>query len=405
MNTFLTDGSTAGRPRSIGMTHLALAVGAFGIGIGEFTPMGLLPNIARDIGVSIPDAGHIISAYALGVVVGAPVLTVIAARAPRRALLLGLMILFAVGNLLSAFAPNDGMLIAARFVAGLPHGAFFGVAMLVAASLVRRDQRGQAVGRVLLGISVANLLGVPCATWFGQALGWRAAFGVVAGIAILDCLLLALYVPSIKASAGASPRRELGALARKQVWLTLAVASVGCGGMFSVYSYITPTLTHVTGMTEWMVPVVLSVWGLGMIAGSLIGPYFSDRALMPSIAGFLIWNILVMALFTATSAYAWSAVLTIFLIGTGVAVVPAMQTRLMDVAADAQTLAAALNHAAFNIANALGAWLGGLVIFLGYGWTAPSWVGAALAGFGLLIFCVSVALDKPEVALPAGARP
>ena len=390
--------------RSVDLTHFALAVGGLGIGIGEFAPMGLLPNMARDIGVTIPQAGHTISAYALGVVVGAPLLAVVGARVPRKALLLGLMVLFAVGNVLSAVAPNYGSLVAARFLAGLPHGAFFGVASLVAASLVEQNRRTQAVGRIMLGISVANLLGVPFATWFGQALGWRAAFGAVAGVAVLDAVLLALWVPRIAAVEGASARRELGALGRRQVWMILAVAAIGCGGMFSVYSYITPTLTQVTGFRESTVPFVLSVWGLGMIVGSIVGPRFADRALMPSIGGFLLWNAVAMLLFTATSAYAWSAVLTVFLIGTGIAVGPAMQTRLMDVAADAQTLAASLNHAAFNIANALGAWLGGYVIYLGFGWTAPSWVGAGLAGCGFLILLLSAALDRPRAATVAVAR-
>jgi DHA1 family inner membrane transport protein len=374
--------------------ELALAIGGFAIGTGEFVMMGLLPDIASDFGVSIPTAGHVISAYALGVVVGAPVISVIAARWPRHRLLLTLMTFFAVGNFASALAPGDGSLIALRFLAGLPHGAYFGVASLVAASLVPANERARAVGRMMLGLTAATLAGVPLATWLGQLFGWRAAYGLVGAIGILTCILIARFVPTTGPAHTASPARELSALSRKQVWLTLGVGSVGFGGLFCVYSYITPTLTQGAGLPVRYVPFVLVVFGGGMIVGNLIGSWLADRALMRTIGALLIWNAAALAFFSLAAHNAWMATAAVLLVGTGVAIVPALQIRLMDVAGDAQTLAAALNHSAFNIANALGAWLGGLAIAAGFGWASTGWVGALLAVTGLLIFAVSVAAEN-----------
>jgi DHA1 family inner membrane transport protein len=341
-------------------------------------------------------AGHVISAYALGVVLGAPLIAVIAARLPRHQLLLALMAFFAAGNFASALAPSFGSVIAIRFAAGLPHGAYFGVASLVAASLAPPKERAQAIGRMMLGLTGATLAGVPLATWIGQAHGWRAAFVLVGCIGVLTCALLALFVPRAAPVEGASPMRELSAFRRKQVWLTLGVGSVGFGGMFCVFSYITPTLTQVAGMQPRYVPWVLAVFGVGMILGNLIGAKLADRALMRTIGGVLIWNVVVLSLFSVVAPYAWGVTIAVLLVGTGVAIVPALQTRLMDVAEDAQTLAAALNHSAFNIANATGAWLGGLAISAGLGWASTGWVGALLAVAGLLIFAVSVAADSTQ---------
>jgi MFS transporter, DHA1 family, inner membrane transport protein len=369
--------------------ELALAIGGFAIGTGEFVMMGLLPDVASDFSVSIPTAGHVISAYALGVVVGAPVISVIAARWPRHRLLLALMTFFAVGNFASALAPGYVSLIAVRFVAGLPHGAYFGVASLVAASLVPANERARAVGRMMLGLTAATLAGVPLATWLGQLFGWRAAYGLVGAIGILTCVLISRCVPTAGPDHAASPARELSALSRKQVWLTLGVGSVGFGGLFCVYSYITPTLTQVAGLPVHYVPFVLAVFGGGMILGNLVGSWLADRALMRTIGALLIWNAAVLVLFSLAAHNAWMATVVVLLVGTGVAIVPALQIRLMDVAGDAQTLAAALNHSAFNIANALGAWLGGLAIAAGLGWASTGWIGALLALAGLLIFAVS----------------
>jgi MFS transporter, DHA1 family, inner membrane transport protein len=385
--------SSSGSIRQAQLAELALAVGGFGIGTGEFGIMGLLPDVARDIGVSIPEAGHVISAYALGVVVGAPVIAVLAARLSRRMLLLALMIAFAAGNVASALAPHYGSLVVLRFLTGLPHGAYFGVASLVAAKLAQPNQRARAVGRVMLGLAIATLLGVPLATSLGQTLGWRAAFIAVGAIGALAILLIWRFVPADAADADASPFRELGALRRLQVWLTLGIGAVGSGGMFAVFSYITPTLVNVAGIREALVPFVLCVFGTGMIIGNVAGSRLADRALLPTIGGLLVWNATVLGLLFFTAGHAWLAVINVLLIGTGFAVVPGLQTRLMDVAADAQTLAAALNHSAFNIANALGAWTGGLAIAAGFGWTSTGWVGTLFALGGLGVFATSLLSD------------
>jgi len=383
--------------RSVPWAELALALGGLALGTGEFASMGLLPYVAGSVHASIPDMGHMISAYAVGVVVGAPLITVCAARAPRRLLLIILMVVFALGNVASALAPTYGLMLAARFCSGLPHGAYFGVASLVAASLVAPNRRAQAVGRVMLGLSVANVIGVPLATGFGQALGWRAAFAVVAALGGLTALMVRLLAPKVAVIEGASMARELSAFARPQVWLTLGVAAVGFGGMFAVYSYITPTLTRVTGLPASAVPLLLSVIGLGMIAGSLVGGWLADRALTGTIVGVLIWNAAVLGGFFFACHNVWAVTLDLFLMGTGIAVVPALQTRLMDVAGEAQTVAAALNHSAFNMANALGAWLGGASIAAGLGWASTGGVGALLALAGLALLGLTLWLQRRGV--------
>ncbi|WP_262296650.1 MFS transporter [Microvirga sesbaniae] len=384
-------------PRSrlaVGLIELALAVGSFGIGTGEFAIMGLLPNVAQEFNVTTPEAGYAISAYALGVVVGAPIIAVMAAKLARQTLLLLLMAIFAVGNAVSAIAPSFESFVFLRFLTGLPHGAYFGVAALVAASLVPPNKRTQAVARVMMGLTVATLLGTPVATWFGQILTWRIAFGAVGFMGALTVLLIWLFLPKDKVQEGASPMRELGAFRRKQVWFTLGIGAVGFGGLFSVFSYIASTATEVAGMPESAVPVMMALFGSGMIVGNLVGAWFADRNLMGTIGGVLVSSAVVMTVLwlTAENPYLLSA--CVFLVGCSVAIGPALQTRLMDVAADAQTLAAALNHSAFNIANALGAWLGGLAIAAGYGFASTGWVGAVLAVAGLGVFGLSLASDQ-----------
>src|SRR6202163_3140120 len=395
--------------RQVYLAEVALAVGGFGIGTGEFGIMGLLPDVARDIGVSVSVEGHVISAYALGVVVGAPVIAVLPARLSRRMLLLALMTVFAAGNVASALAPDYGWLVVLRFLTGLPHGAYFGVASLVAARMAQPNQRARAVGRVMLGLAVATLLGVPLATSFGQTLGWRAAFVAVGAIGALATLLIWRFAPAARSDADASPLPEPRALRRLQVWLTLGIGAVGSGGMFAVFSYITPTLVNVAGIRESLVPFVLCVFGTGMIIGNVAGSRLGDRALLPTIGGLLVWNATVLGLLVFTADHAWLAVANVLLIGTGFAVVPGLQTRLMDVAADAQTLAASLNHSAFNIANALGAWTGGLTIAAGYGWTSTGWVGTLFALGGLGVFATSLLTDgtlrrRSRASAPAPAR-
>ena len=373
---------------------IALGVGGFAIGTGEFVIMGLLPEVARDIGVTIPQAGHVISAYALGVVIGAPVLAVLAAGWRRRMLLITLMVIFALGNFATALAPGYLSLNLLRFITGLPHGTYFGVAALVAASLAPQGQRARAVGLVMLGLTGATLLGVPIAAWLGQVFGWRAAFVFVGIVALIAVVLLRRDVPDLAPASGASPMRELNALKRKQVWLTLGIAAVGFGGMFSVFSYIKPTLLEVTGLPLSGVPLVLALFGLGMVLGNLVGSRLADKALMPTIGYMLVYAAVVLTLFTFAAHHVVTAGIAVFLIGTTVAIGPALQIRLMDVAGDAQTLAAALNHSAFNAANALGAWLGGVAITAGLGWTSTGWVGALLALGGLAIFGLSLTSER-----------
>ncbi|WEX77866.1 MFS transporter [Sinorhizobium numidicum] len=382
-------------PRSkVSPAEIALAVGGFGIGTGEFAIMGLLPQVAEDVAVSVPMAGTVISAYALGVVVGAPLIAVIAARYARFQVLLVLMALFALGNFASAIAPDFHTLVAARFLAGLPHGAYFGVAALVAAGLAAPNQRARAVGRVMMGLTIATLFGTPLVAWFGQALGWRTAFAIVGGISLVTMLLTWLHVPKDKGDTQATPLRELGALGKLQVWLLLGICAIGCGGMFAVFSYITPALTEVAGVSLRNVPIMLSVFGAGMILGNIVGSRLADWSLQRAIGIAIAFNVFAYVLFYLTMTNPWVAIVNVLLIGGGFAVVPGVQTRLMDVSGEAQTLAAALSHSAFNLANALGAWLGGLSIAAGYGWTSTGLVGAVLgiAGFG--IFLASALVDR-----------
>ncbi|MGO4705547.1 MFS transporter [Microvirga sp. 2MCAF38] len=378
----------------IALIELALAVGSFGIGTGEFSIMGLLPNVADEFAVTTPQAGYAISAYASGVVVGAPIIAVLAAKLPRRTLLLILMAIFALGNAVSALAPTFSSFVILRFLTGLPHGAYFGVAALVAASQVEPNKRTQAVARVMTGLTVATLLGTPIATFFGQAMTWRLAFGAVGVIGLLTVALIWLFLPQDRVADGASPLRELGAFKRKQVWYTLGIGAVGFGGLFSVFSYIASTATEVAHMPESMVPVMMAVFGSGMIIGNLIGAWLADRDLKATIAGTLVCSIIVMTLLYLTASNPYMLAICAFLVGGSVAIGPALQTRLMDVAADAQTLAAALNHSAFNVANALGAWLGGLAIAAGYGYASTGWVGALLALGGLVVLGLALASEK-----------
>ncbi|MBW8321272.1 MAG: MFS transporter [Rhizobium sp.] len=376
------------------LIEIALAAGGFGIGTGEFVIMGLLPEVATAYGVSVPEAGQVISAYALGVVIGAPIIAVLAAKLSRRTLLLALMGVFAIGNVMSALAPDFLSFTALRFITGLPHGAYFGVAALVAASMVPPHRRARAVGRVMLGLTIATLIGTPIATLLGQMMSWRAAFLMVGAIAVVTVVLIALYLPKDKVADGASIRRELGAFGRLQVWLTLAVAAVGFGGMFSIFSYIAKTTTDTAGLPASMVAIVLALFGIGMNVGNVLGSRMADYSLKGTIGGMLAFNVVLMSIFSLTAHDPVMLCICVFLTGCGFAACPAVQTRLMDVAADAQTLAAASNHSAFNIANALGAWLGGLVITWGFGYGATGFVGAALSALGLVIFLLSVLIEK-----------
>jgi MFS transporter, DHA1 family, inner membrane transport protein len=373
---------------------LALACGGFAIGTGEFAIMGLLPDVARTFAVTTPQAGYVISAYALGVVVGAPLIAIAGAKSSRRTLLLILMAVFVIGNLASALAPDFLSFIVMRFLSGLPHGAYFGVSALVAASLVPPHMRARTVGYVMLGLTGATLAGTPVMALFGQTLSWRVMFLAVGLIGAVTVTLIWVYLPRDKPAEGASVMRELVAFTHPQVLLTLTLAATGFGGMFAIFSYIASTATEVAHMPVGMIPVIMVLFGIGMNVGNLVGSKLADIALMGTIGGMLVFNIVVMALFSLTATSPVMLCISVFLIGCTFAAGPAIQTRLMDVAADGQTLAAASMHSAFNIANALGAWLGGLVIAFGYGYAATGYVGAFLSFIGLFVFAASVMLER-----------
>jgi len=376
------------------LVTFALAMGAFAIGTNEFAAMSLVPFFSKDLRIDEATAGHAISAYALGVVVGAPVIAVLAARIARRSLLIGLMALFAVGNVLSALSPDYPTLLLFRFIAGVPHGAYFGVAALVAAALVPANKRALSVARVMTGLTVATIIGVPVANWLGQAFGWRAGFGIVALLALLTMALVALYAPKGAPGRDASPLRELGALKRPQVLLTLLTGAVGFGGLFAVYTYVASTLIEVTGVSKAWVPPVLGMFGIGMTIGNLVAGWAADRNLNRTAILLMLWTAAALALFPLAAPRLWSVTLVIFLIGCGGGLGAVLQTRLMDVAGDAQALAAAAHHSAFNVANALGPWLGGLAITAGYGFTASGWIGMALSLGGLAVFLLALSLER-----------
>ncbi|MEU2420992.1 MFS transporter [Streptomyces sp. NPDC007851] len=374
---------------------LALAVVTFGIGTTEFATMGLLPQIADGLGVSVPHAGNLVSAYALGVVVGAPVLTGIGARVPHKRLLLLLTGLFVVGNTASALAPNFGLLFAARFLAGLPHGALFGVGAVVASSLVAPDRAARAVSQVFLGLTIANIVGVPAGTALGQHLGWRYAYCAVAVIGLVALAALALLVPHQPRGPQAGIRQELRAMGNRQVFLGLATAVVGFGGFFAVYSYLVPMLTHLTGISDASTTVVLALYGVGMTLGTLLAGPLTDRALRPTLYAGIVLLAAGLVTFYFTVHSTVPALITVTFIGAmGALITTPVQMLLMINAKDAPTMAAASNHSAFNLANAAGAWLGGLVISAGWGWAAPNLVGAALAMAGLALAVTGGVLDR-----------
>ncbi|GAB7552150.1 MFS transporter [Novosphingobium sp. 11B] len=382
---------------------LALAMGAFAIGTTEFAAMSLVPFFARDLGLTEPQAGHAISAYALGVVVGAPVIAVLAAKIERRRLLIGLMALFAIGNGISAMAKTYDLLLLCRFVSGLPHGAYFGIAALVAASMVPANKRAQSVAMVMSGLTVATIIGVPAANWLGQAIGWRSGFAVVSGLAILTMALVALYAPHQPADESASPLRELGALRRPQVLLTLLTGAIGFGGLFCVYTYVASTMIEVTHVSEKLVPAVLAIFGVGMTVGNLFWAWVADRAQTKAAICALLFSAVSLALFSLMAGNIWTLCIVVLLIGFSGGLGTILQTRLMDVAGDAQALAAAAHHSAFNTANAIGPWLGGMAISAGLGLTSTGWIGACLALGGLAVFLVTISLHKRETLQPCPA--
>ena len=378
---------------------VALAVGGFAIGTTEFVTMGVLPQVAEGVGVSIPAAGRVISTYALGVVVGAPLIAYFGARLPRRRLLLGLMAAYAAFNALSALAPNYETLLVARFLDGLPHGGYFGVASLVAASMVAPERRGRAIALVLIGLPIANVVGVPVATWLGQNLGWRASYWLVAALSALTIVLVMTFVPDCPGNPEATGRRELMALRKPQVWFAIVAGAVGFGGMFALFSYVAPMATRVGGLSSSAVPVFLLTMGVGMVFGNWLAGRLMDWSVRKSLLGSPVALAVALLLSWLLAPEGYLALPALFAVTTlGSVLALGMMMRLIDAAEHAETLGAALSHGSLNIGNALGAWLGGVTIAAGLGYRSPLLVGVllSLAGFGVIALAFSA--ERPSAA-------
>ncbi|MFG2569970.1 MFS transporter [Streptomyces sp. NPDC048567] len=378
---------------------LALAIGAFGIGTTEFVVMGLLPEVAADFQVSIPAAGFLATGYALGVVFGAPLMTALGTKVSRKRMLMILMGLFIVGNVITAAAPVFEVMVVGRVIASLAHGAFFGIGAVVAADLVAPQKKAGAIALMFTGLTVANVVGVPVGTYVGQHAGWRVTFFLVAALGVLGLFGVARLVPEQPRAKGVRLRQEVAAFRNVQVLLAMAMTVLGFGGVFAAITYITPMMTETAGYSASAVTWLLVLFGLGMVGGNLIGGRYADRrpTLMLSVS--LSGLALVLALFTLTAHNKVAAAVTLVLIGAfGFATVPPLQKRVLDQAVDAPTLASAMNIGAFNLGNALAAWLGGIVISAGLGYTAPNWVGAALAASALVVALASSALERRMTA-------
>lgn len=379
----------------------ALAIGGFGIGLTEFVIMGLLPEVATEYGVSETAAGYLISGYALSVAVGAIVLTAAFTRVGRKQALLGLMVLFIIGNLVSAVAPDYTTMMAGRIIAALCHGAFFGIGAVVAAQLVAPTRRAAAISLMFTGLTVANVLGVPLGTLLGQAAGWRATFWAITAIGVIALVGIAVLVPA-RTGAGRDQApgglgREFGAFRSPQVWLSIVITILGFGGMFGGFTYIAYTLTEVSGFASSAVPWLLILFGVGLFVGNILGGRFADRNLGLTLIVLLLVLTGVLALFALTAGNQLMTIVSLLLMGGfGFATVPGLQMRVMAHADSAPTLASGANIAAFNIGNALGAWIGGLTIAAGLGYTSPLWAGSVVTVVGLLVLLAAVRLPGGE---------
>ncbi|QFR31842.1 MFS transporter [Ancylobacter sp. TS-1] len=385
---------------------LALAMASFGIGTTEFVIMGLLPEVAADLSVSIPAAGLLVTGYALGVVIGAPIVAIITNSLPRKATLIGLASMFVVGNFLCAIAPDYWFLMGARVVTAFCHGAFFGIGAVVAASLVPANQRASAIALMFAGLTLANVLGVPLGTALGQALGWRSTFWAVVVIGILAVSAIALWVPRAIPHSAGNIIREFAVLKRPQVVITMLISVMASASLFSVFTYIAPLLRDVTGLAAHTVTYVLLLFGVGITIGNLLGGKLADWRLMPSLMGTFIGLAAVLVAFVFVSPFQIAAIATIFVWGVLVfAVVAPIQMRVVDAAVGAPNLASTLNQGAFNLGNAGGAWVGGAAITLGVGYAELPWVGAALAVVALGLCVLSQALERRSGGLVEACEP
>lgn len=376
---------------------LALAVGGFGIGLTEFVIMGLLPEVAADFGVDEATAGYLISGYALAVAVGAIAVTAALIRLSHKRALLLLMVLFIAGNLMSALAQTYGLMLGGRIVAALCHGAFFGIGSVVAADMVAPNKRAGAIALMFTGLTLANVLGVPLGTLLGQQLGWRATFWAITVIGVVAMIGIAALVPATRHDHSTGLRGELGAFRLKQVWLSILITILGYGGMFGAFTYIAFTLTGVTGFGAATVPWLLMLFGIGLVVGNTLGAKAADRALASTLLWTLALLTVVLVGFALVAHDKTLTAIALFLMGTlGFATVPGLQMRIMNYAADAPTLASGANIGAFNVGNALGAWLGGVTIAAGLGYTSPLWAGAAVTALGLAVLIVATAVDRRE---------
>ncbi len=384
---------------------LALAISAFAIGTTEFIIMGLLPDVARDLSVTLPSAGLLVSGYALGVAVGAPLLAVLTSRMPRKAALQLLMAIFIVGNVLCAIASDYAMLMVARVVTSFAHGSFFGIGAVVASSLVPADKRASAIALMFTGLTLSNVLGVPFGTFIGQLLGWRASFWIVAGLGVASLAGVAALVPNRHDAGPVGLGREVRVLKDPQVWLALLMTVLGFGGVFVVFTYIAPILEDVSGFSPRAVSLILVLFGAGLTIGNMLGGKLADRALMPSLMAILVALMAVMAVFAKTSHLPVAAAITVFVWGIAAfAPVPPLQARVVEKAAHAPHLASTLNIGAFNVGNAGGAWLGGLALTHGFALDALPWVAVLVTGAALVVTFAAARLDARGAA-GAGAAP
>jgi len=384
---------------------IALAIGAFGIGLTEFVIMGLLPEVAADFGVTEASAGWLISGYALAVAVGALGLTAATTRLPRKPVLLGLMVLFIAGNVLTAVADDYSIAMIGRILAALCHGAFFGIGSVVAAGLVAPEKRAGAIAFMFTGLTVANVLGVPFGTFLGQQFGWRSTFWVISAIGVFALLGILALVPTLRSAAQRiSLRSELRAFRSGQVWLSLVVTVLGFGGMFGAFTYIAYTLTEVTGFAASAVPWLLVLFGAGLVLGNWLGGKLADRSIDATLVGFIAALAVVLVAFGLVAGSQPAVIVVLFLMGGfGFGTVPVLQSRIMNYAGGAPTLASGANIGAFNLGNALGAWAGGLGIAAGLGYTSPIWIGAAItvAGLAVMVFAAASARRRGVVGAAA----